>query len=129
MGNCVSCFNGSCPEEVPVTIYQNTYNIDSAALSIVITKDSDTQATAVITSDIADFIVVGAYLVDNSSIPGAKTISPPTVPGWIDKDIVLDSTGSATIVFTHSGPTDTWYLVLKGINGVLVISDEINIGV
>jgi hypothetical protein len=128
MGNCVSCFNGACPEEVPVTINENTYNIDSAALSIAVTKDSDTQATAVITSDIADFIAVDAYLIDNDSVPGVKTLSPPPVPGWIDHEIVLDASGSATIVFTNTGPTDTWYLVLKGINGVLVVSSEINIG-
>ena len=129
MGECTSCYNTSCPEVVAVTINQNSYTIDSVGLTIALVQDSATQVTLTITSDVADFVNLNCYFIDNPAIPDEKTISGPPTPGWVEQEFAPNSSGVATLVVSNTGATDTWYLVIKGLNGVLVISDAITIGV
>lgn len=130
MGECPSCYNSSCPEVVPVTINQNTYNIDSVGLTIVVDTALDgLSSTLTITADVQDFINLNCYFTKSLTSPGDKTISAPTTPGWIEDIVTTDSTGVAVINVAYAGPTDTWYLIIQGINGVLAMSDEITIGV
>lgn len=126
---CQTCFNTSCPEVVPVTIEEIAYTITGAAVTLALVQDSATQVTITFTSSIEDFQNFDCYFVDGPLTPGDKTISAPPTPGWIEKVLTSEADGTLSLVISNTGALDTWYLVLQGLNGVLVISDAITIGV
>ena len=127
--SCNYCPDDICDQIVPVTQNNNTYSIDSAAITPTLVQDSGTQVTLTLTSDVEDFQNINCFFVDSPVAPGVKTISPPETPGWVEKTLTTNSSGVATLVVSNLLATDTWYLVIQGINGVLVISDAITIGV
>ena len=123
------CSLDSTPETVDVEITNNTYTIDSAAITPTVAQVSPTEVLVSLQSDVADFQNINCYFTDNPANPIEKTVSPPPDPGWIEKVLGTDVAGLATLTVINLAANDSWYLVIQGVNGVLVISDAITIGV
>ena len=130
MGNCPSCFNGSCPEVVPVTIEEVTSNIILGTGTVttdvadVVPPDA-TKKYVTVDTGAAGFKDLSCRFVDDPADPGKVSASPPDQE---DGEFVVttNSEGVAAFVVEHQGASSTWYLVID-IAGVLIISDAITI--
>ena len=129
MPTCASCFNGACPEVVPVTNNAYSYTVNGAAVTITVTAISVTEKSIAIQADVAGFYMYDYWFVNNSAVPGTVTANPPdTKPGVASGSISSDAAGLATLVVEHTGGLANWYLVIK-LFGALKISEALTFGV
>ena len=130
MGNCPTCFNGSCPEVVPVT--QNSYTLQLNSGDIVITvalavPDDPTKRVVTLDAGVAGFYDFQCRFVDNPAIPGDVSLVPPSEE---DAEFTKTTLADGTVQFdvVHLGtPVDTWYLAVE-LFGAVQVSAAISIG-
>ena len=129
MSHCC-CHDDCCDQVVPVTVEENTINIDGSDVTITVENVSPIDATKkqiTIDAGAEDFFNFHCKFVDNANLPGVVSPSPPDQE---DAEFVKtsDSLGESIFEVEHQGATDTWYLVVE-LFGALIVSDPIVIGV
>jgi len=122
IGSCCSSYNGACPEVVPVTINENTYDLDGDIEFDTVTftlSGSDNVAASipiqVVDSDgnhIEDVAEIRLRFVDSLADKSTPTAFSPTLPGWSEKLVHTDALGAYTLPVEYAGAMDTWYLVV-----------------
>lgn len=85
---------------------------------IAITGTSGSK-TITITVDHAGYWLFRFWLVDSATVPGQKTLSPPSGSDVIEWYDVTNSAGIYTKTITHSG-TKTWYVCATMVGPVSV---------
>lgn len=114
---CTSC-DTCCPESVDVTIEENNYTIGGAGVDITVAdqspvdatkKDITIQAVDADGADLAGTYLVRLWFVDDYSNPNEPTPVPPTSPGWVQEELLTDSTGKIEFTVENASLT-RWYL-------------------
>lgn len=101
-------------------------DIDNTLVALGSPAGTSTTKTVTVRVSTENFLVK-AWLVDVNQISLERTVTPPDGNNIADYEEISDALGDVVFTFTHTGPQDTWYLVID-ISGNLQLSNAITLG-